>query len=227
MADFAALIPKAARAWAVLSPLNSSSKSTLPFVTDMALMVGRLMISNFRPASLFASTSMAATVPIPFMAFPSFSHSGARFLQWPHHGAKNLTKYTPSFFITFVIFLSSQTLTGDFLPLAYIPSHVEASRSTDTTAHASARRVPRATILSLSLCASFSLFPGWLGPRFYGSFQNPAAQISTSHIAHSGDRPAGDLRIRAKSRGGSWRPIGGSAAGDSARRRERIFRGGS
>ena len=42
-------------------PLNSSSKSTLPFVTDMALMVGRLLIPNFRPASLFASTSMAAT----------------------------------------------------------------------------------------------------------------------------------------------------------------------
>jgi len=53
--------------------------------------VGKLLIPK-RFASAFCSVTSTLATVTPLSASPISSHVGANLLQWPHHGAKNLTK---------------------------------------------------------------------------------------------------------------------------------------
>ncbi len=100
-------------------PIWYSLSSTFPLIVYWFIFIFREKLNCWEPLNIIwlsdaltnkilfftglASISTAAILMIPSKALATFSYSGAKFLQCPHHGAKNSTNHKPRPPITLVL----------------------------------------------------------------------------------------------------------------------------
>uniref|UniRef100_A0A6B0V582 Putative secreted protein n=1 Tax=Ixodes ricinus TaxID=34613 RepID=A0A6B0V582_IXORI len=102
---------------AVRPPLYSSAEEESFFPPGKNLIVGKPLTPYLEASPWWTVASTAPSLTLPLSSVAAFSQCGARFLQWPHQGAKNSTSQRSSLSSTSSSKLLSSSSTTSLFPL--------------------------------------------------------------------------------------------------------------